>query len=233
MVLERPFRTLGWRGLAKGLGLILGLTALGFGLKYLESHGALTSGWVDREIRGQGLLGVEIFLLIASVCTALGLPRQATAFMAGYAFGALDGLMACMAANLIGSAATFIWARLVGRSFVRRRFPGKVRRMDDLLADNVILATLLIRLLPVGSNAVTNLAAGVSSVPFWSYMAGSAVGFLPQNLIFSILGSGVHVDPTTRLIVSIVLFVASGGLGVALWRRFKPGQTPGDEGAEE
>jgi uncharacterized membrane protein YdjX (TVP38/TMEM64 family) len=79
----------------------------------------------------------------------------------------------------------------------------------------------LIRLLPVGSNVLTNLVAGVSSVPLLPFLAGSLVGYLPQTVIFVLLGSGIHVQPVWRTVVSVALFVVSGLLGVVLYRRVR------------
>ena len=79
--------------------------------------------------------------------------------------------------------------------------------------------SLLIRLLPVGSNLLTNIMAGVTSVSSVSFISGSVIGYIPQTLIFSLLGSGVYVSEYTQVIVSMFLFLASIALGCALWRR--------------
>lgn len=84
--------------------------------------------------------------------------------------------------------------------------------------------TLLIRFLPVGSNLLTNLVAGVSAVRWLPFMAGSALGYIPQTLIFVLLGSGIHIDPVFRISLSVALFVVSGGLGVYLYRRYRHGK---------
>jgi uncharacterized membrane protein YdjX (TVP38/TMEM64 family) len=81
--------------------------------------------------------------------------------------------------------------------------------------------TLVVRLLPVGSNALTNLLAGVSSVRALPFFAGSTLGFLPQNLVFALAGSGVNLDPAVRLSVAAILFVISSLLGIWLYRRHR------------
>ena len=81
--------------------------------------------------------------------------------------------------------------------------------------------TLLIRLLPLGSNLVTNLVAGVSSVRATAFITGSMVGYVPQTIIFALLGSGISLEPELRITLSAVLFVLSGALGYYLYRRYK------------
>src|SRR3546814_4939667 len=81
--------------------------------------------------------------------------------------------------------------------------------------------SLLLRLLPVGSNALTNLAAGVSGVRAIPLFVGSLIGYVPQTVIFTLLGSGIHLDPQIRIAASVVLFVVSGALGIYLFRRYR------------
>ena len=80
---------------------------------------------------------------------------------------------------------------------------------------------LLIRLLPLGSNLVTNLVAGVSSANALGFFAGSVLGYVPQTIIFALLGSGINLDPALRITSSVLLFMLSAALGVYLYRRYR------------
>ncbi|MCP5367551.1 MAG: TVP38/TMEM64 family protein [Hyphomicrobiales bacterium] len=174
--------------------------------------------WIDANVRGQGFAGEALFVLAGAAFTALGLPRQIVSFLAGYAFGFAEGTAWALLATTLGCVTTFQVARLAGRGAVAARFPDRLRRADDFLRRNPFAATLLIRLLPVGSNFATNLAGGVSSIPLLPFVAGSALGFIPQTAVFALVGSGVEVDPVLRIGVGAVLFVASAALGVQLYR---------------
>ena len=153
------------RALIKGLALIASFAALGFALRFANLGHLLTSGWIDEEVRGQGLAGAETYLLASALLVAAGAPRQAVSFLGGYAYGVGLGSLAALAASVAGSLAAFLYARLLGRSFVQARFAKTIRRLDESLVDNAFVAVILIRFLPVGSNVVTNLAAGISDAP--------------------------------------------------------------------
>jgi len=58
---------------------------------------------------------------------------------------------------------------------------------------------MLIRLCPVGSNFLTNYLAGVTAIPFWTFLTASFLGYLPQSFIFALLGSGFADHPKLRL----------------------------------
>ena len=205
----------------KGLILIVSLAAIGFGLKSMGLSGLLNPGWVDTEVRGKGLIGMALFVGVGTLFTAAGFPRQVVAFLGGYAFDLLPGTLLALLASTLGCALAFFYARLLGRSLVRRHFGARIRKLDDILSARPFLSALVIRFLPVGSNIATNLIAGVSRVGAVAFIAGSALGYAPQTLVFVLIGSGVHIDPTLRIGLAVALFVASAAIGVSLYRRLR------------
>jgi len=211
--------------LLRGLAFFLSFVLLGLALKTTGLGSVLNEAWIDRWVRGHGLEGELLFLGVGAAATAVGIPRQLVAFLGGYAFGFVPGTLLATAAAAGGCVIAFLYARLLGRDMVKHRFPDRIRRIDDFLSDNPFMMTLLIRFLPLGSNLATNLAAGVSSVRAWPFIAGSALGYIPQMLVFALVGSGIALDPAFRISVSAVLFVASGVLGVHLYRKYRHGKT--------
>jgi len=205
----------------RGLVLIAGFVALGYLIKVSGLDQLVNEGWIDREIRGRGLTGEIIFLAVGAGLTAIGFPRQAVSFLGGYAFGMGAGTALALLASVLGCILAFSCARLLGREAVRRRFGERIRRLDAFLHENPFSMALLMRLLPVGSNFLINLAAGVSGVRGVRFVAGSALGYLPQTVVFALLGSGIHLEPGLRIGASVALFIVSGMLGVYLFRRFR------------
>lgn len=212
----------------KGLLLIASLVALGYLIEVTRIGGLLDKTWIDTQVRGQGLAGQALFVAVGALVTAIGLPRQLVSFLAGYAFGLIEGGLLGLLAALLGCMGAFYYARLLGRGLIASRFPQRVRRLDDFIHDNPLSMTLLIRLLPVGSNLITNLAAGVSSVRALPFLAGSALGYVPQTLIFALVGSGINLQPVFRIGMGAALFVASGLVGVYLYHRYRRGHTLDD-----
>ncbi|MBT3238639.1 MAG: TVP38/TMEM64 family protein [Rhodospirillaceae bacterium] len=211
--------------LFKGLLVIASLVALGYALQASGLGSSIDKTWIDSDIRGKGLTGDLLFLAVGAIATAIGMPRQVIAFLGGYAFGFAEGSALALTATVFGCIAAFTYARLLGRGFVVSRFPNRVRKIDDFLKDNPFSMTLLIRLLPAGSNLVTNLAAGVSGVGAVAFVSGSAIGYIPQTVIFALIGSGITIDTTLRIGISVVLFVISGILGVHLYRKHRHGKS--------
>ena len=211
---------------ARLLLLVLGLAGAGW---LLREWGAVPgTDWADRHIRGQGLQGEALFLLLGAAATAVGLPRQGVAFLGGYAYGAVLGAGLALAAQLLGCLMAFGWARLVGRAWAERRLAGRfgpqLRPMVAVLRQNPFGTTLALRLFPVGSNLALNCLGGVSGLAIMPFLAASALGYLPQTLVFALLGKGVRVDGAWQMGLSILLLLASIALGLWLMHRHRARQ---------
>lgn len=221
------------RVLFRGLILIVTLALVGFLMEGIGLRSMFDSTWVDHEIRGKGLLGEGLFLLAGAAVVALGLPRQAVCFLGGYAFGFAFGTVLALLATLLGSVSVFYYARFMGRSFLIRRFPGQTKRLDEMLSGNPLVAAMILRLFPLSNGLAVNIGAGVSGVRALPFFAGSLLGYLPQTVIFTLLGGGMQLAPVTNTIISVVLFVVSSVLGFWLWRRFRASHGLSEDEGEE
>ncbi len=213
----------------RGIFLILSLVGIGLLLKGAGLEHLFEREWIDANVRGNGLRGYALFLAAGALMTAIGLPRQVISFFGGYAFGVLLGLILGAVAALGGCVLAFYYSRLFGRSLVRRMFPEKLQRFDDFIRGHPFSMTLLMRLLPVGSNLVTNLIAGVSRIPKLAFFGGSFIGYLPQTLVFALAGSGLTVGSQWQIGMSILLLIVSGWLGIRLYRGMRHGRSYASE----
>jgi uncharacterized membrane protein YdjX (TVP38/TMEM64 family) len=217
------------RVLLKGLGLILSLALFGYLFKSSDLGNSVNEAWIDAHIRGHGVEGTLLFLMMGAIFTAVGLPRQIIAFLGGYAFSLLAGTLLAALAALLGCVITFIYARMFGKGLLRAKLGARAGRFDAFIHDNPFSMTLLIRLLPVGNNLLTNLAAGISSIRPGAFFSGSYLGYLPQTLVFALVGSGVNIAPALKVGLAVVLFLVSGLLGAYLYHNHRHGLSIDDE----
>ena len=181
----------------------------------------LRAPWLRDWFQGQGLSGVFRYTLAVAALSVCGAPRQALAAFGGYLLGETDGCLFTTLGLLLGAACSFYPARLLLADTVRKRFGPRLLVLDRTVSGNPFSAILMLRLFPVGNNALLNLSAGVSHIPPGSFFAATAVGYLPQNLVFSLLGSGVFLESTVMLGVSGTLFLLSSVLGWHVLRRHR------------
>lgn len=196
--------------------IALGLVAVAMMAPLLD-HGA-AQAVLARDLQG-GWQGELVFIASATLLIALGLPRQIPAFAAGYAFGPVYGTMLALGAQIIACGLDFIWARAVAREFCRRKFGTRLNWVDQRLARHPFTATLMLRLMPIGNNLLLNLAAGLTSVRMLPFILASALGFIPQTLVFALLGKGSVASHASLLLLGAATFLASALLGLFLLRK--------------
>ena len=169
-----------------------------------------------------GVAGRLLFLLAGSLACAVGMPRQAVCFAGGVAYGLLPGIALSSLATLSGCLLCFLWARLAGRDWARRRLAaradGWLARLDRLAAARPFAAVLTLRLLPVGSSLALNLAAGVLALRILPFAAATLLGSLPQTVVFTLLGGGTRIGHGAQILIAAALFAASGAAGLRLLR---------------
>ncbi|MFS1702385.1 TVP38/TMEM64 family protein [Alteromonas sp. AMM-1] len=190
-------------------------------VRHLPAVAAFNQDWVDVNTRNNGWVGIAYFVGMAGALTAIGLPRQLTAFLAGYAFGFGEGLVYSLIGTTVSCAAVFAFSRTFARRTLRRKYASKIARLDNFVAIKPFLMTIVIRLMPFGNNLATNLVAGVSHVPARVFITGSMIGYIPQMAIFALMGKGILVQSYWKIGLSVGMLGLSTLLGVYLYKQYK------------
>ncbi|MDD3313625.1 VTT domain-containing protein [Pseudodesulfovibrio sp.] len=216
----------GVRAAIKGLVMLAGLVLAVYLARTMGVNDMLRdTQWFNDHVLGSGPLSVLIFLAVGAVFTGVGLPRQLVGFLGGFAFGVTGGTVLSTLASGLGCALAAGYARWGGRELVARRLGGRIIRLDGFLRHRPFKTALAIRLFPLGSNVLTNLAAGISSIPLAPFILGSTVGYLPQNCIFALFGAGMNRESTLGVALSVsmgvVLFAVSIWIGLAVYRSYR------------
>lgn len=181
----------------------------------------VAAGVLARMLSGTDLLrGTNplTLTLVGSALCAIGVPRQIVCYAAGASFGIEVGLAVAMVAQLLGCVVDVAVSRTLARAWVTRRLGRRLARVDRALSAKPFTATLTLRLLPVSSNLLTNLAAGMSSLALAPFLAASALGYLPQTAVFVLAGAGVVTARWVPLAVAAILLALSAALGWSLLR---------------
>jgi uncharacterized membrane protein YdjX (TVP38/TMEM64 family) len=184
-----------------------------------------TIGLVERlNWRQEGssqVFNTLLLFVFLSLATSIGLPRQIAALVAGINLGAFVGVIVATLAATLGCLITFSVARYLLSAKITRKYPSQLAKLSDFLSDRTFLKAIIIRILPLGSNFITNIIAGVSKVSMPAYISGSFVGFIPQMIIFSLAGSGIRLGEKNELLASAILFIIALVLAAYLVKKHK------------
>ena len=176
---------------------------------------------VEQWLTARGVLGWPLLIVTGLLLMLVGFPRQLVAFIGGGLLGVTAGTLISTAMAAIACATTFMISRYFLQAWVRRRFPGVIAKLHPLLAGKPYTATLAIRLLPIGSNALTNIVAGASTIKGRAFVSASALGYVPQMLTFALMGQGMEQMSSWQISVSLSLLVCSVLLGAHLYRWYQ------------
>ncbi len=184
------------------------------------------SQWIPAKVWGAqlesaGFKGMILFVLAGMLATSIGLPRQMVAFIGGLAYGVMPGVLLSFMAALLGCYLTLQVSRRFLATWVAQRYPNVVTQLDKLLRNDAFVKILILRLQPLGTNLLTNVCMGFTAVSHRVFIAASSVGYVPQMLVFALLGAGVRVGSQTQLLLSAILMLISVMLGVALYYRHR------------
>lgn len=154
--------------------------------------------WTPAVTLAAVVVAVLAFVPLTPIVAALGFVFPAWPALA-YAMG--GALLAAMVGYALGG-----FFGVLGLSqWVETRFaPAKA------ILDRHSTATVaIVRLTPIAHNSAINLVAGVLRLPFWPYLGGSAIGFLPLVVAFTIVGGRLGELIVQPDLVDMIVVVAA------------------------
>lgn len=165
----------------------------------------------------KGCFSVLTFAGITAVATFFGAPRLMFYTVAGMLFGFGRGLCVAQLSTLAGAYAPFMFSRWVAGDFLIKRFD-RYEQLKKRLQNPTTMDVFLCRQLPVWG-ALVSMLLGLTNVNHSRFLLGSFLGFLPQGVIFAMLGSGFSAVSTLKSFSHLwatIFLVLIGGM-VTLW----------------
>ncbi len=142
-----------------------------------------------------------VFTGMTAFFVAIGVPRLVFCFLGGLGFGFVQGLFWSQLGTIIGAYLTYLFARYLARSWVLERMQ-RHPSLRKWFGSPSILSVFLVRQIPVGG-VLLNLALGVSTVGSVQFLLGSLLGFMPEAIIVTLVGSGLGKDSPEMMLLQI------------------------------
>jgi phosphatidylserine/phosphatidylglycerophosphate/cardiolipin synthase-like enzyme/uncharacterized membrane protein YdjX (TVP38/TMEM64 family) len=131
---------------------------------------------------------VGVFLVGAALMVPVTLMIIGASATLGLGWG-----LACAALGTLISAAVFYGlGAWLGTGVVRRVTGGRLAKVRDAIRRRGVLAIAAIRVVPLAPFSFVNLAAGATSVGFWPFIVGTALGMTPGFIVLSALGDRLY-----------------------------------------
>lgn len=178
---------------------------------FLETFSSLDVKDLVKNIRSYGKLAALIsFSLMILQSVIAPLPAFLLKLANAAIFGAFYGALLSWISILTGAALCFFVARALGRDVVEKlTFTSSLENLDVFFEKYGKYAILIFRLFPFISFDFISYAAGLTNMPFWSFIISTAIGSLPSIIIYSYVGASVSGSPVHVFLGLLVLFVIS------------------------
>ncbi|MXV44978.1 hypothetical protein GS501_07990 [Saccharibacter sp. 17.LH.SD] len=160
------------------------------------------------------------FLVFAIPYCAVGLSRQVLCLIAGAGFGVVEGLCWCSLAYEVGALLSYGFGRFLSEDNKMVHLDNR-RGVKAFLQSAPFRAVLGLRLMPFGSSLLVSVFSGAIYLPWKAFACATALGGLPQNVVFVMAGSGINVGHEYEAFLAVMLFTTSILLGIYLLRRYR------------
>ncbi|MFM9432780.1 TVP38/TMEM64 family protein [Arthrobacter sp. MP_2.3] len=169
-----------------------------------------------------GWWGPAAFILAYAALTLAPVPKNVLSVAAGLVFGFAGGIAVVFIAAILGSITAFWLGRWLGREAVEKFTGARVEKVDQLLRRRGLAAVIGVRLVPVLPFTAINYTAGLTSIRWWPYFLGTAIGILPGTVSYVTLGAfGLQPGWQLSLALGALGVLTVAGLVFAVRRRRK------------
>jgi uncharacterized membrane protein YdjX (TVP38/TMEM64 family) len=154
-------------------------------LEDLQKHATTINDFVENYY----VFSVLIFGLLYVIDNVFMLPTaNALSIAAGYFFGIIPATIYTLFAAAIGSSISFFLARDLLKKYVQNTFEPEIRIFNHDMRSYGIYYLLLVRLIPYVPYALTNMFAGLTKVPFFTFLWTTVVGLIPLTVMHVLAG---------------------------------------------
>jgi uncharacterized membrane protein YdjX (TVP38/TMEM64 family) len=183
------------------------------------------TGWGDKLtlirdwIRGLGIWGPFVFVLLYIVAVIAALPGAAITIAGATLFGSVLGVVLVSIASTIGASLAFLIARHLARDFILRKLSSNktFHRLDRLTKEHGAVVVAITRLVPLFPFDILNYGFGLTAISFRTYVFWSWLCMLPGTILYV-----VGTDAVIRAISSgkvpwlLVSVIALAGIVLGL-----------------
>jgi len=153
---------------------------------YLKTHADELKAYVHEHYAPSVLL----YLAGYFVFTAFALPGAIVlSLFGGYVFGVAAGLPMAICASTAGASAAFFMSRYFFGDYIQSKYSVQLDYFNKELSANGHLYFLTLRLIPVFPFFLINILAGLTKIPFRTFLWTTAAGMIPAGFVIFFAGS--------------------------------------------
>lgn len=168
-----------------------------------------------------GFLGMLAYVGMVFLQTFFAvIPGEPFELAAGYAFGAIPGMLLCLAGEVLGSVAVFAFVRTFGMKVVEVFFSkekiAELKFLKETEKRDVIF--FLIFMLPGSPKDLLCYFAGLTNIRWSTWLIISSVGRIPSVITSTVGASALGDKNYTFAIIVFAATLAISGAGLLIYK---------------
>ncbi|WP_341961095.1 TVP38/TMEM64 family protein [Planococcus maritimus] len=175
--------------------------------------------WLSRsvfDVNAEGLrnwilsfgLWAPLFYIIAyTIRPLIFFPASVLSIAGGLAFGAWMGTLYTIIGATLGAALSFVVAKTVGKSLVKKQWTGNAAKIQTQMEQNGFLYVLLFRLIPVINFDLVSYLAAIAKVRFVPFALATLIGIIPGTFAYNFLGSSFVSGNPQIIAAAVAVFI--------------------------
>lgn len=148
-----------------------------------------------------------IYIIIYTVRPLIFFPASVLSIAGGLAFGAWLGTLYTIIGATLGAMLSFIVAKNLGKSLVRKEWSGNAKKIQAQMEQNGFLYVLLFRLIPVINFDLISYMAAIAKVRFVAFTLATLIGIIPGTFAYNFLGSSFISGNPKIIILAVIVFI--------------------------
>lgn len=169
-------------------------------------------------IKGFGVWGPLVYILIYSITPAFFLPGLPVTIVAGLAFGPIYGTALALIGATIGASIAFLISRYFARRQIEKLLKGKLKTIDDGVEKKGWIFVAITRLIPLFPFNLLNYAFGLTKIKFSHYVITSFICMSPGTAAYVVFSSSLldvfKGEVSSELIIGIVLIATVSAIPI-------------------
>lgn len=163
------------------------------------------------------MIGIMVLQVVIGI-----IPGEPMEIGAGYAFGAIEGMILCLIGAFIGQLLIFIFVRKLGiklvEAFISREKLESVKFFRN--SKKLELTAFIIYLIPGTPKDLITYAAGLTPINMWHFLGLTTIARIPSVITSTIVGGSLGEGQivTAAIVLGITAIISLGG--ILLYRKY-------------
>lgn len=174
--------------------------------------------WID----GQGLLGYGTFIAIMCLQVVIAvIPGEVVEIGAGYAFGAVPGMLLCLVGVAVGSAIIYGFTKLFGykmvEAFISREKIGSLKFIQNSKRLNLLV--FLLFFIPGTPKDIITYFIGLTPMKLRTFLLISSVARIPSVISSTMGGHALGLQDYMFAVIVFAITAVMSLIGILIYRR--------------